>query len=174
MAEKARRNRIAALAVLSAIAGLCSFQYGDKYNLNSMRFSQVAQLTSDLPRAREMARQGNIELLAGKAVAGKAVHWRGELTDANCFFASHEHAYDHAFCAKLCVAAGSPIVFLPDQGEQLYFVLTARNGVRIPDSVLDKIGVPGIVISGKLMSAGTLTALAVDRIERQIANSKHQ
>ena len=176
MVGRARLNRNSALALLSsiAVAGLCAFQYGDKYNLNSMRFSQVARLASDLPKAEKLAKQGNIGLLAGKTVPGQPVQLRGELTDANCLLGSHEHAYDHAFCAKLCVASGSPLVFLSDQGGQVYFVLTAQNSVKISDSILDKIGVPGVVVSGKLVSADNITALAIDRIDKAMTGSTRE
>lgn len=173
MVGRARLNKNNALALLGSIAlvGLCSFQYGDKYNLNSMRFSEVRHLASDLPKAEKLAKEGNIELPAGKAVPGQPVQLRGELTDANCFLGRDEHAYHHAFCAKLCIAAGSPLVFLSDEGGQLYLVLTAKNGVKISDSILDKIGVPGVLVSGKLVSAENVTALAIDGIEKGTAGS---
>lgn len=151
-----------ALLMLVAALALCSFQYGDKYNLNSMSFADVSRLSSDLGKAQRLAKQGNIELLAGQPVQGKPVRLRGELTDANCLLSRHEHAYDHAFCAKLCVAAGSPAVFLSDEGGRLYVVLPAQNAERIPHFILDKIGVPGVTLSGKLVSSGELTAVAVD------------
>jgi hypothetical protein len=166
--RKARLNRNTALTLLSSIAviGLCSFQYGDKYNLNSMRYSEVARLVSDLTKAEKLARQGNIEFLARKAVPGRPVQLRGELTDANCFLGSHEHAYDHAFCAKLCAAAGSPLVFLSDEGGQVYLVLPAQNAVTISDSVLDKVGIPGVTLTGKIVSSSNLTALAVEGVNK--------
>lgn len=172
---RARLNRNTALALLGFIAmlGLCSFQYGDKHNLNSMRYSEVARLASELSKAEKLAKQGNIELLAGKPVPGKRVQLRGELTDANCFLGVHEHAYDHAFCAKLCVAAGSPLIFLSDQGGQVYFVLTANNAVKIPDSTLDKIGVPGIKVIGTVVSNNILTALALEGIENPFTPTRH-
>jgi len=127
-----------------------------------MPFAQVQPLASDLARAQKMARPGNIELLAGKAVPGQAVSLRGEITDANCYLGSHTHAYDHAFCAKLCAAAGSPLLFISDQGGQVYLVLNERNGMRIPENVLDRIGVPGTVIKGKVLEGNGLRALAVE------------
>lgn len=154
----------ATLLVLFAAVGLCAFQFGDRYGMNSMPFAQVQPLVSDLAKAEKMASEGNIELLAGQAIEGKAVRLRGEITDANCFIGKHTHAYDHAFCAKLCAAAGSPLVFIPDQGAQTYVVLTPRTSVRLPNSVLDQIGIPGIVVNGKSLEAGGLPALAVDSI----------
>jgi hypothetical protein len=148
-----------------ALVGLCAFQYGDQYNLNSMPFAQVSRLTSDLPEAQRLAKKGNIDLLAGQAIPGNGVRLRGELTDANCLLSSHQHAYDHAFCAKLCVAAGSPLVFLADEGGQVYLVLPPRNAMKISNSILDKIGIPGSAVRGKLVSGGKLTALAVDAID---------
>jgi len=71
-------------------------------------------------------------------------------------------AYDHAFCTKLCAAAGSPLLFISDRGGQVYLVLTERNGVRLPEEVLDRIGVPGVVVKGKAFEADGLRALAVE------------
>jgi hypothetical protein len=156
------------VAVLSAIAvlGLCSFQFGDRYGLNNMPFSQVQPFVSDLAHAQRMAKQGNIELDAGQALKGQSVRLRGELTDANCYLSTHTHAYDHAFCAKFCVAAGSPLLFVPDQGNQVYIVLTAQNGIKLPAGVLDQIGVPGILITGKILEADGLRALALQGLAR--------
>lgn len=132
--------------------------------MNSMPYAQVAPLVSDLPKAQKMAAEGNIELLAGQVVQGKAVSLRGELTDANCFLSRHEHAYDHAFCAKLCAAAGSPLVFIPDEGGQIYVVLTQPNAVRIPNTILDQVGIPGIVVRGNVVGGNGVTGLALDGI----------
>src|SRR5271156_103247 len=80
-----RKSAIAMLASMSlAVVGLCAFQFGDEHGLNNMPFAQVEPLASDLARAESMARQGNIQLLAGQAVPGRNVRLRGELTDANC------------------------------------------------------------------------------------------
>jgi hypothetical protein len=109
-----------------------------------------------------MAKQGNIDLLVGQAEPGEAVSLRGEVTDANCYMGSHMHAYDHAFCAKLCAAAGGPLVFIPDQGGEIYLVLNERKGTWLPHNVLDRIGVPGIVLKGKVIEADSMRALAVE------------
>lgn len=128
-----------------------------------MPFTEVQRLVSDPAKARRLARQGNIDLLVGQTVPGNAVSLRGEITDANCYLGNHTHAYDHAFCAKLCAAAGGALVFIPDQGEDIYLVLNERNGIRLPENVLDRIGVPGIVVKGKALNAGGLRALAIEK-----------
>jgi hypothetical protein len=134
--------------------------------LNDMPFSQVQPLVSDLGKAQALAKQGNIEFLGGQVVSGQSVRLRGELSDANCYLGSHTHAYDHAFCAKFCVASGSGLVFISDEQSKLYVVLTAKNGVRLPQEALDQIGVPGIVVKGKMLEGGPLPALAVEGIAR--------
>jgi hypothetical protein len=171
MAESSRRSRFKSRAVLAlmlpvAALGLCAFQFGDNRGLNSMPFAQVQPLVLDLGKARKLANEGNLELLSGQTMRGEEVLMRGELTDANCYLGSHTHAYDHAFCAKLCVAAGAPLVFVPDQGHQTYVVMNERNGIRIPENVLNEIGVPGIVIKGKLLEADGLKALAIAGLAR--------
>jgi hypothetical protein len=155
------RTSATALLALAALA-LCAFQFGDRNDLNSMPFVKVQALLSDVAKAQKMAKQGNIDLFVGQMIQGRAVNVRGEVTDANCYLGTHRHAYDHAFCAKMCAAAGGPLVFVPDQGGQPYLVLSERNGVKLPDSVLERIGVPGIVLKGKVFDAGGIRVLAVD------------
>jgi hypothetical protein len=159
------RKSLTAFLGSLAVLGLCAFQFGDRNGLNNLPFSQVQTLVSDSPHAKRMAQQGNIEFLAGQPVPGKTVQLRGELTDANCYLASHNHAYDHAFCAKFCVAAGSPLLFISDQGNQMYVVLTAQNGIKLPENVLDRIGVPGILITGTVLDTEGLHALAIQAVQ---------
>jgi hypothetical protein len=160
-----RNNRWAlTLCGLLAALFLSAFQFGDRNGLNGMPFAEVRALASDLPKAQNLAQQGNIDLLAGQAMPGHAVKLRGELTDGNCYLGRHTHAYDHAFCAKFCVAAGSPLVFVPDQGGGVYVVLPAHNGITVPANVLDQIGVPGIVVQGKVLDADGVRALMVERL----------
>jgi hypothetical protein len=127
-----------------------------------MPFAKVQTMVPELSKAQALAKQGNIDLLAGTSVQGKDVSLRGELTDANCYLNSGDHAYDHAFCAKFCAAAGSPIVFIADDGGKVYVVLTAKNGVPLPQTALDQLGVPGIVVKGKMLSAHGVDAIAVE------------
>jgi len=154
------------IALLSTVfvLGLCAFQFGDRNELNKTPYANVEPLASDLAKARALAKQGNIDLLVGQVEAGDTVRVRGEITDANCYLGSHVHAYDHAFCAKLCAAAGSPLVFIADQDGKVYLVLSAKNGVRLPENVLDRVGVPGIVVEGKLFDAGGIHALAIQAL----------
>jgi len=152
---------ITCFGAIAALA-LCAFQFGDRKELNNMPFAEVRPLVSDPATARRLAKDGNIDLLVGQMVPGKAVSFRGEITDASCYLGSHMHAYDHAFCAKLCAASGSPLVFIPDQGAEIYLVLSERNGIRLPENVLDRIGVPGIVVKGKVLNSDGIRALAVE------------
>ncbi|SRR5258707_1472492 len=154
---------IAALCFLAVLV-LAAFQFGDNNGLNSMPYARVQRLVSDLPKAQKMANDGNLELLAGQPVRGEPVTLRGELTDANCYPGTHTHAYDHAFCAKFCVAAGSPVLFISDQGGVAYVVLTARNGVPLPENILNLIGVPGIAVKGRTLDANGAKTLAVENV----------
>ncbi len=159
-----RRRSVASLLTVIATLGLYAFQFGDRNELNKMPFTKVQALAEDLPKARSLAKQGNIDFLVGQAVPGKTVTLRGEVTDANCYLGTHTHAYDHAFCAKLCAAAGAPLLFVSDQGGQVYLVLNQQNGIRLPSDVLDRIGVPGIVVKGKVLESDGMHALAIERL----------
>jgi hypothetical protein len=159
-----RKWTIGAILTMFAAAALCGFQFGDRYGLNGMPYAQVEPLVSDIAKAKKMATEGNIELLAGQAVQGKDVSLRGEITDANCFLGKHTHGYDHAFCAKLCAAAGGPLVFLPDQGGQTYVILTPQNAVRTPNAILDQVGIPGIAVKGKVLEGSGVAGLALESI----------
>jgi len=164
--QRARPTKIFLIALLSflAVLVLAAFQFGDNNGLNSMPYAQVRLLVSNLPKAQKMANDGNLELLAGQPMRGEPVTLRGELTDANCFLGTHTHAYDHAFCAKFCVAAGSPLLFISDQGGVAYVVLTARNGVPLPENILNLIGVPGIAVKGTTLDANGVKTLAVENV----------
>ena len=158
--------RPSAIALITSLAtlGLCAFQFGDRNGFNSMPFSRVQALAPNLAEAQRMAKQGNIEILAAQAVSGAAVRLRRELSDANCYLTKREHDYDHAFCAKLCVAAGSPF-FIPDRDKKIYIVLLAKNVMRIPEAILNQIGVPGIVVNGNAISKNGIEALAIASVE---------
>jgi hypothetical protein len=159
-----RRRSVASLLTGIATLGLCAFQFGDRNELNKMPFAKVQALADDLPKARSLAKQGNIDFLVGQAVPGKPVTLRGEVTDANCYLGTHTHAYDHAFCAKLCAAAGAPLLFVSDQGGEVYLVLNERNGIRLPADVLDRIGVPGIVVRGRVLESDGTRAVAIEEL----------
>ena len=162
--RKDHQSRKPVRTVLCGIVtlGLCAFQFGDRNDLNKLPFKEVQPLVFDLPKARRLANQGNIDLLAGQTEPGKTVNVRGEITDANCYLGVHMHDYDHAFCAKLCAAAGSPLLFITDEGGELFLVLNVQDGRRLPEDVLDRIGVPGIVVKGRVLEAGGMRALAVE------------
>lgn len=163
---KTRRSKSVAVGLLGLLAAgsLCAFQFGDRHELNSMPYARVQALAADLPNAKALAQERNIDLFAEAAVTGRSVRLRGEVTDANCYLATHSHAYDHAFCAKLCAAAGSPLLFVADDSGQAYLVLTAQNAVRLPAGVLDRVGVPGIVVQGRVLDAAGIRALAINDI----------
>jgi len=158
-----RKFLIAAVCLLAVLA-LSAFQFGDNNGLNNLPFAQVRRLVSELPKAQKMADEGNLELLAGQSVRGDSVSLRGELADANCFLGTHTHAYDHAFCAKFCAAAGSPLLFVADQGGVVYVVLTGKNGVPLPESALNLIGVPGVLATGRAFDVNGLHALALETV----------
>jgi hypothetical protein len=163
-AHNQRRTSKLAIASLGLFAAgsLCAFQFGDHNELNGMTYPQVQALSADLTKARAMAQQGNIDFFAEVRVSGRPVRLRGEITDANCYLATRAHAYDHAFCAKLCAATGSALLFVADDHAETFVVLTGKNAVKIPDVVLNQIGVPGILVQGQIVESSGIHALAIE------------
>jgi hypothetical protein len=171
MARRAHqiRNFAAALLGCAATLAVCAMQFGDRSGLNNMSFAQVQAMVSDLGKAQRLAKQGNIEFLGGQVVPGQAVRLRGEFTDANCYLGYRTHAYDHAFCAKLCVAAGGSLVFVSDHQGTVYVVLTGKNGIRFPKDFLDQVGVPGVAVVGKLVELDGVRGPWIASIGRKLA-----
>ena len=130
-----------------------------------MPYAQVQKLVGDVGQAQEMAMKGNIDFFAGKEMPGRPVQLHGELTDANCYLGIHTHGYDHAFCAKFCVATGSPLLFISDNEERVYVVLTARNGEKLPENIFDRVGVPGILVQGRAFEADGVRTLAIQQLQ---------
>jgi hypothetical protein len=163
-ARKTRRSKsfVCVALGLFAAGSLCAFQFGDRYELNGTPYAQVQALAADLPKAKALAQQGNIDLFAEAPISGRPVRLRGEITDANCYLSRHAHGYDHAFCAKLCAANGSSLLFVTDDNSKAYVVLTAKNAVRLPDEVLDQIGVPGILVRGQVLEPDGVRTLAIE------------
>jgi hypothetical protein len=61
--------------------------------------------------------------------------------------------------------SSSPAAVPVSQDSQVYVVLTSQNGVRLPDNALDHVGVPGIVVKGRVIEADGLRALAVEKLK---------
>jgi hypothetical protein len=59
-------------------------------------------------------------------------------------------------------SAGGPLVFVPDQGGQVYLVLSQQNAKPLPEDVLDRIGVPVIVVNARMFDANGIHALALE------------
>ena len=152
-----------AAAPVALVVSLGAFQFGDRYAMNDMPFAKVKALMANPAKARGMAKQGNIEFLAGEAVNGTPLSTHGEFTDANCYLTNGNHAYDFAFCAKACVAAGSPVLFVADDAK-VYVVVTARNAEPIEEQVLDDLGLPGVLVTGKTAHSHGVEILAIESV----------
>lgn len=60
----------------------------------------------------KMAKKNHVLLMAGMPVEGKSVTWKGELTGAICYLSVGLHGHNHVLCSKVCVVAGTSILFL--------------------------------------------------------------
>jgi len=59
-------------------------------------------------------------------------------------------------------------VFVPDEGGPLYVALNERNGMRLPENILDHIGVPGILVRGKVLNREGMRALAIEGLAQWV------
>jgi hypothetical protein len=140
-------------------------------DMNAMPYAKVKEMMSNpesAGKAIQMAKMNHVIIMAGMPVKGTPVTWKGELTGANCYLSGELHGPEHALCAKACVAAGSPVIFLPEKsgkGPNVYTVLTAKDGVPLPKAALDALGRPGVTVTGRLVRAHGVAALAVESVE---------
>jgi hypothetical protein len=142
------------------------FSHMSKEQILDMPYAQVKAALSN-PDERvdllEAVKKDNIILMGGQAVEGKELTMKGELTGANCYLSRGIHGHEHALCAKACVLAGSPVIFLADDGK-VYTVLTPEDGRPLPEKALDELGQPGISVHGKLVEAHGQAALALESV----------
>ena len=137
-----------------------------KMDMNDMPYAKVKQALSNpqtAQHARMMAKKNGVLLMKGQEVMGKEVTLKGELTGANCYLSQDFHLHKHSLCAKACVAHGAPIVFLAGDGT-VYFVLTPKDGVELPEKAYDDLGRPGVTVHGKEVSNHGVKALAVESV----------
>jgi hypothetical protein len=110
-----------------------------------------------------MAKKDDVPLMGGVAIEGKEVTLKGELTGANCYLSRGIHGPNHALCAKACVAAGAPVIFLAQDGK-VYTVLPAKDGTSLPEAALDDLGKPGVTVEGKLITGHGQEAIALESV----------
>lgn len=157
------------LAVTAVTAGGLLWAQGmqNKMDMNDMPYAQVKAMMSNpeqATKAMQMAKMNHVMLMAGMPVKGRSVTLKGELTDANCYVSDGLHGHNHAMCAKACVAAGSPMVFLADSGK-VYTILTAKDGMALPEDALNDLGKPGVTVHGTVVKSHGVDALALESVE---------
>jgi hypothetical protein len=160
------------LCISAVVAGLglagtrTAAAQGQMMDMNNLPYDSVKAMLSDparAPQAMAMAKNAGVVLMAGMPVHGTAVTMKGELTGANCYLSGGLHGHSHAMCAKACVAAGSPVIFIGDNGT-VYTVLTAKNGVPLPNGTLDFLGRPGVTVKGSLVTTHGVKSLALEEV----------
>lgn len=159
---------LAILGTLFLSATILNAQEMKKEELLDMPFAKVKSMMAnpaEKTKLMEMAKKDNVPLMGGVAVEGKEVTLKGELTGANCYLSRGIHGHDHALCAKACVAAGSPVIFIEDSGK-VYTVLPPKDGTPLPEAALDDLGRPGITIEARLVAGHGEDALALESVRR--------
>ena len=154
------------MGAIAILAGLSLWaQQMKMMNMNDLPYAKVKAMLSNTAtkmKAMQMAQQHHVLLMAGQPVQGRHVTLVGELTGANCYLSRGLHGHSHALCAKACVAAGSPVVFL-SKGH-VYTVLTAADGMPLPQAALDDLGRPGVTVHGVVLDRHGVRALAVESV----------
>lgn len=159
------RNRTGWLIVaVAALAGIALFAQSmqKKMDMNDMPYAKVkAALSNPATRMKavEMAKKNHVLLMGGRPVQGRPVAWKGELTGANCYLSAGMHGHHHALCAKACVVAGTPILFL--HAGRTYLVLTPADGRPLPQGAYNDLGDPGVTVHGKVLHSHGIWAIAV-------------
>ncbi len=154
------------------VAGLClaasaAWAQGKMMDMNDMPYDSVKAIFSDPARksmAMEMAQKQGVLLMGGMSVHGKQVTLKGELTGANCYLSGGLHGHSHGLCAKACVLAGSPVLFIANDGT-IYTVLTAKNAMPLPEGALDLLGRPGVTVTGTVVTTHGVKALGVESVQ---------
>ncbi len=157
---------VAAALSLLAGAGLAAQGQMGKMDMNDMPYDSVRAMMADPARraqAMEMAKMNNVLLMAGQPVPGKPVTLKGELTGANCYLSAGLHGHTHAMCAKACVSAGSPVVFMAANGT-VYAVLTGVDGMPLPKEVYEDLGRAGVTVTGKTLESHGLNMIAIESV----------
>jgi len=164
------QHRLACFAVatasLLAVGRLAAQGQMGSMDMNSLPYDSVRAMLSDPARraqAMDMAKAHNVILMAGHPVAGRSITLKGELTGANCYLTGGMRGHDHAMCAKACVSAGSPIVFIAQDGT-VYAVLTGVNGMPLPKDAYDDLGRPGVTVQGKVVKSHGLNMIAIETV----------
>ncbi len=139
---------------------------GKSTNMNNLPFAKVSSMLSTPAQAaktEKMAKANGVTLMGGQPINGKAMTLTGELTGADCYLSQGLHEPSHAFCAKACVAHGSPIVFLANDGT-VYVVLTPKDGVHYPEALLDDLGKPGVTVTANELESRGIKAISVQSV----------
>ena len=161
-----RSSSILAVVSLLVTAGLAAQGQMGTMDMNNLPYDSVRAMLSDPGRraqAMDMAKAHHVVLMAGHPVEGRSVTLKGELTGANCYLSGGMRGHDHAMCAKACVSAGSPVVFIAEDGT-VYGVLTGVNGMPLPKDVYDDLGRPGVTVHGKAVKSHGLNVIAIETV----------
>jgi hypothetical protein len=103
----------------------------------------------------------NAKVARRKIYARMAVSLRGKLPTQLLPRRSHA-GLRSCFLRQAARCCRQPFGFCFRPGGQVYIVVSERSAVRLPEVVLDRIGVPGVVVKGKAFEAGGLRTLAVE------------
>lgn len=167
MMLKCRRCSLLGLVALGGAAILLAQSMQSKMDMNDLPYAKVKAMLADPAQkidAMHMAKMNHVVLMAGLPVEGKAVTWSGELTGANCYLSLGLRGHNHALCAKACVAAGSPVIFIHDR--RVYTVLTGSDGMPLPAEAYDALGVAGATVRGQLVDSPGTPAIALQSVSR--------
>jgi hypothetical protein len=158
---------VTSCAIGLLLGGLMWAQETKNTDMNDIPYAKVkTMLATPASRAEtmKMVKKNHVMLMGGQPINGQSVTLKGELTDADCYLSSGMHGHEHAMCAKACVAHGSPIIFLAENGS-VYLVLTPKDGMPYPETLLNDLGRPGVTVVGNALDSYGIKAISIQSLK---------
>ncbi|MDE2028150.1 MAG: hypothetical protein KGK03_06005 [Candidatus Omnitrophica bacterium] len=87
----------------------------------------------------------------------------GEVVDTFCYVSMGAKGAGHRSCGLECAKKGIPVGLLENSTGKLYVLLPNKNGMSLPDSVIDKMGQTATV-TGRVYSEGGSQFLTVESV----------
>jgi hypothetical protein len=154
-------------AFLLAAAFLWSQSGVTKEQLLDMPYAKVKTMLSNpqsTARLLTTLKKNGVVAMGGVPIKGREVTLKGELIGAECYLGHGMRGHEYAFCAKACVAEGSPVLFIADNGTT-YLALPPKAGTPLPEKAYNDLGKSGVTVKAAEVDSHGFKALAIQSVE---------